>query len=194
MASHVASIGNVAVTAGPVYPATIIALAIIGPAVIIMSSSLLQKCLKIGSINQIPTQMERSNRRCYRRQNDCWFIEDDRNLGNATPFLANLVSKSDLLGLEPGFILRAQSIGIGLSWEAGLVLMGASTLATLVPAAPGYFGSFHLAQLATFTMLGVSPDVASAATVYPLDALGHHIGLGALPPFFRSLSFNSVLP
>lgn len=80
--------------------------------------------------------------------------------------LAILIVSVGCWMLEAGFYMAvAKSVGINLSWGSGLILMGASTLTTLIPAAPGYFGSFHLAQLATFGAIGVSSDIAGAATV-----------------------------
>ena len=153
----------------PFTRATIIALAIIGPAVIIMSSSLVAKVLenRIDQSDSNPDGKGLNRLLVIGVRTIVGLSKMIAISGTPHHFLLILFLNLICWGLEAGFYLAiAQSIGIGLSWEAGLVLMGASTLATLVPAAPGYFGSFHLAQLATFTMLGVSPDVAGAATVY----------------------------
>lgn len=153
----------------PYARATIIALAIIGPAVIIMSSGLVAKVLE-NRINQSDSDPDGNAINRLLVTGVRTFVGLTKMIAiSGTPSRMLLILGLSLIcwGLEAGFYLAiAQSMGLGLSWEAGLVLMGASTLATLVPAAPGYFGSFHLAQLATFTMLGVSSDVAGAATVF----------------------------
>lgn len=82
------------------------------------------------------------------------------------------------------FWLVAQAIDVPLSLAAAVLIAGVTVLATAVPAAPGYIGTYELAATTTAAVVGVPGAEALAVTVLahvlttvPL-ALGGALALG----------------
>ncbi len=83
-------------------------------------------------------------------------------------------------GFEGG-MLAALAAGFGFAKPllAGYFACALATLATLVPSAPGFFGTFHAAAIAAVETFGASPDQAAAFAILahglmwlPLTAMG----------------------
>jgi hypothetical protein len=78
------------------------------------------------------------------------------------------------------YALVAQGFGVAVSPIAYLMLVAVANLATLIPASPGYVGTFEAAALAILVpLLGVPRDLAAAyvlvlhaALYFPVTALG----------------------
>lgn len=56
--------------------------------------------------------------------------------------------------------LSMWSIGIGVPWYGGLVMLVITAIGIMVPAAPGYIGTLNLACIAGLAMFGVGKDLA----------------------------------
>jgi glycosyltransferase 2 family protein len=54
-----------------------------------------------------------------------------------------------------------RSVDIGLTPTEGLVLLGAASLSTLVPTAPGFLGSYQFVFAITFAAFGLSQQPGS---------------------------------
>lgn len=105
--------------------------------------------------------------------------------------VASLLSFANWLLEGMIYWLVALSLGIQLGVEGALLVAAVTVLATAIPAAPGYLGTFELAAVAVTTALGVPPPAAfafavlvHAVTVLPL-AIG---GLGAVARLGVSLA------
>jgi uncharacterized protein (TIRG00374 family) len=72
------------------------------------------------------------------------------------------------------FALAGQSVGASVSPVGALLIMAVTVLATAIPSAPAYVGTFELAAVTVATSLGVPSENALALAV-----LAH--GLGLLP-------------
>jgi uncharacterized protein (TIRG00374 family) len=70
------------------------------------------------------------------------------------------------------FWLVGHAVGASLSPTAAILIMAVTVLATAIPSAPGYVGTFELAAVAVATSLGVPRDTALALAV-----VAHLIGL-----------------
>ncbi len=57
--------------------------------------------------------------------------------------------------------LAAQSIGVTLEPAQAILVAGVGVFATMIPAAPGYIGTYELAATATAVALGVDPEQRS---------------------------------
>ncbi|MEX1073177.1 MAG: lysylphosphatidylglycerol synthase transmembrane domain-containing protein [Chloroflexota bacterium] len=90
-------------------------------------------------------------------------------------------------GLESAvYLLVARSLGIVLTLPEALLLAGVTVLATAVPSAPAYLGTFELAATALASALGIPPASALAfavlvhiTTVVPL-AIGGLVSLATI--------------
>lgn len=69
------------------------------------------------------------------------------------------------------FWLVGQAVGAELSPAGAVLVMAITVLATAIPSAPGYVGTFELAAVTVATSLGVARDVALALAV-----LAHILG------------------
>ncbi len=63
------------------------------------------------------------------------------------------------------FYLVAQSLDIELGYPSAILIGAVSVLATAIPAAPGYVGTFELAATATAVALGVPRPEALAMAI-----------------------------
>lgn len=63
------------------------------------------------------------------------------------------------------FWLVGQAVGASLPVAAAILIMAVTVLATAIPSAPGYVGTFELAVVTVATSLGVHSDVAFALAV-----------------------------
>jgi len=70
------------------------------------------------------------------------------------------------------FWLVGQAVGASLSPAGAILVMAVTVLATAIPSAPGYVGTFELAAVAVAGSLGVPRDIALALAV-----LAHVLGL-----------------
>jgi hypothetical protein len=70
------------------------------------------------------------------------------------------------------FWLVGQAVGASLPAGAAILIMAVTVLATAIPSAPGYVGTFELAAVTVATSLGVPSDIAFALAV-----LAHVLGL-----------------
>lgn len=70
------------------------------------------------------------------------------------------------------FWLVGRAVGASLSPAAAMLVMAVTVLATAIPAAPGYVGTFELAAVAVAASLGIPRDIAFALAV-----LAHVIAL-----------------
>jgi glycosyltransferase 2 family protein len=83
-------------------------------------------------------------------------------------------------GFEGGMLAAlASGFGFAKPLLAGYFACALATLATLVPSAPGFFGTFHAAAIAAVETFGASPDQAAAFAILahgimwlPLTAIG----------------------
>ncbi|MGE4062171.1 MAG: lysylphosphatidylglycerol synthase transmembrane domain-containing protein [Rhodospirillaceae bacterium] len=85
--------------------------------------------------------------------------------------------------------------GVHLDAAALCVVVGAASLSTLLPSAPGYVGSLQIAYVAAFAALGESPEAAVvAATLTQVALLGSItvVGLGLLATAFLARPANGV--
>ena len=90
-----------------------------------------------------------------------------------------------------GFVLRGS--GIAVSPATALLVMALTTLATLVPSAPGYVGSFHLAAFAAVTLVGGTAAEAGAYAIVVHLALWLPTTLaGALALWLRPRLFRAA--
>ena len=62
-------------------------------------------------------------------------------------------------------LVVADALGIALSPQQGVLVMGALALSTAIPAAPGSIGTYEFVGLTTLTGLGVAPEPAIALVV-----------------------------
>lgn len=83
-------------------------------------------------------------------------------------------------------LVVADALGILLSPQQGVLVMGALALSTAIPAAPGSIGTYEFVGLTTLTGLGVAPEPAIALVV-----LVHLIA--TLPPALAGLASTAVL-
>ena len=83
-------------------------------------------------------------------------------------------------------LVVADALGIVLSPQQGVLVMGALALSTAIPAAPGSIGTYEFVGLTTLTGLGVAPDPAIALVV-----LVHLVA--TLPPALAGLAATAVL-
>jgi glycosyltransferase 2 family protein len=60
------------------------------------------------------------------------------------------------------FVIGAAALGISLSPAQGALLSSGVALVTIVPAAPGYLGTFELTAVGIATQFGIHPDTAFA--------------------------------
>jgi len=70
------------------------------------------------------------------------------------------------------FGMAAQAVGASISPVDALLIMAVTVLATAIPSAPAYVGTFELAAVTVATSLGVPADNALALAV-----LSHALGL-----------------
>lgn len=93
------------------------------------------------------------------------------------------------------YALIAQAFGLGLSPAAYLMLVAVANLATLIPASPGYVGTFEAASLAVLVpLLGVPRDLATAYVLVLHVALYFPVTLLGLIYWWQaSLSFRAAL-
>lgn len=78
-----------------------------------------------------------------------------------------------------GLQVSVMAFGLGLPWYAGLVLLVLTAVGIMVPAAPGYIGTMHLACIAGMALFDVGKDLAVpfawfywAGQWLPVTALG----------------------
>ena len=83
-------------------------------------------------------------------------------------------------------LVVADALGIELTPEQGVLVMGALALSTAIPAAPGSIGTYEFVGLTTLTGLGVAPDPAIA-----LVLLVHLVA--TLPPALAGLVSTAIL-
>ncbi|HEX7473150.1 MAG TPA: lysylphosphatidylglycerol synthase transmembrane domain-containing protein [Candidatus Limnocylindrales bacterium] len=83
-------------------------------------------------------------------------------------------------------LVVADALGIALSPQQGVLVMGALALSTAIPAAPGSIGTYEFVGLTTLTGLGVAPEPAIALVV-----LVHLVA--TLPPALAGLAATAVL-
>ncbi len=78
------------------------------------------------------------------------------------------------------FILGAAAVGISLTPVEGALLSSGVALATVVPSAPGYLGTFELTAVGIATQFGIHPDgaFALALLVHALILLVTSVGGG----------------
>jgi uncharacterized protein (TIRG00374 family) len=96
------------------------------------------------------------------------------------------------------FWLVAHSIGVDASPAAALLIAAVTVLGTVLPAAPGYVGTFELAAAGTAQALGIGPDAALALAVLahlmavlPLAAAGA-VALVAMDTPLRRLARDAT--
>jgi len=69
-------------------------------------------------------------------------------------------------GLDASLVwLAALSIGVTLAPDQAILIAGVGVFATMIPAAPGYIGTYELAATVTAVALGVDPESAMAIAV-----------------------------
>ena len=69
-------------------------------------------------------------------------------------------------GLDATLVwLAALSIGVALDPAQAILIAGVGVFATVIPAAPGYIGTYELAATVTAVALGVDPEAALAIAV-----------------------------
>jgi uncharacterized protein (TIRG00374 family) len=69
-------------------------------------------------------------------------------------------------GLDASLVwLAAFSIGVSLDPAQAILIAGVGVFATMIPAAPGYIGTYELAATVTAVALGVDPESALAIAV-----------------------------
>ncbi len=64
-----------------------------------------------------------------------------------------------------GFAAAGQAVGVQLTWGQAALLAAGVSLATAIPAGPGYLGTFELAGVQIAAVFGVSADPAFALAV-----------------------------
>ena len=64
-----------------------------------------------------------------------------------------------------GFAAAGQAVGVQLTWGQAALLAAGVSLATAIPAGPGYLGTFELAAVQIAAVFGVGPDPAVALAV-----------------------------
>jgi hypothetical protein len=85
-----------------------------------------------------------------------------------------------------GFAAAGQAVGVQLTWGQAALLAAGVSLATAIPAGPGYLGTFELAavQIAAVFGVGADPAVALAVLVHAvilvLTSLGGAVALLSL--------------
>lgn len=96
------------------------------------------------------------------------------------------------------FWLVGQAVGASLSPAAAILIMAVTVLATAIPSAPGYVGTFELAAVTVATSLGVPAELALALAVLAHllsilpTALGGSIALARFGSGLRQLSAAAV--
>jgi uncharacterized protein (TIRG00374 family) len=87
--------------------------------------------------------------------------------GRSIPRLLRIVALSLVAWLLDGLIfwLVAQSLGIEMSYPGAIVIGAVAVLATAIPAAPGYVGTFELAATAAAVAIGVPRAEALAMAI-----------------------------
>ena len=81
-----------------------------------------------------------------------------------------------------------RSVDIGLTPTEGLVLLGAASLSTLVPTAPGFLGSYQFVFAITFAAFGLSSAAGIvAASVTQVFLLGSATITGVTLYMMRSV-------
>jgi uncharacterized membrane protein YbhN (UPF0104 family) len=60
------------------------------------------------------------------------------------------------------FYVGAQAVGVDLSFMQAALLSSGVALATIVPSAPGYVGTFELTAVSIATIFATDPDAAFA--------------------------------
>jgi glycosyltransferase 2 family protein len=80
---------------------------------------------------------------------------------------ALLVSLTGIAWMFEGGMLAALAHGFGFADPvlAGYFACALATLATLIPSAPGFFGTFHAAAIGAVSILGAPPDQATAFAI-----------------------------
>ncbi len=81
-----------------------------------------------------------------------------------------------------GFWMAFRAFGIDLGYEAALFVNATVAMVVAVPAAPGFFGTFHAGAVAGLSVYGVSEAAAGAL------AIGFHLG-GFIPVTLIGLYF-----
>jgi uncharacterized membrane protein YbhN (UPF0104 family) len=76
------------------------------------------------------------------------------------------------------FVLGGRAIGVDITLPQGALLSSGVALATIVPSAPGYLGTFELTAVGIATQFGVDRDAAFALAllVHAMILLGTSIG------------------
>jgi glycosyltransferase 2 family protein len=64
-----------------------------------------------------------------------------------------------------GFAAAGQAVGVELTWGQAALLAAGVSLATAIPAGPGYLGTFELAAVQIAAVFGVGADPAVALAV-----------------------------
>lgn len=82
------------------------------------------------------------------------------------------------------FWLAAQAVGVELAYPAALLVAGFTVLATAIPSAPGYVGTFELAAVAVAGTLGVpaAPALAMAVVAHVMTLIPMALGGAASLP------------
>jgi hypothetical protein len=90
------------------------------------------------------------------------------------------------------FIVGGAAIGLQLTPAQGALLSSGVALATIVPSAPGYLGTFELTAVGLATQFGVGPDsaFAMALLVHALILLVTSVG-GAVAAFRLGVGFGT---
>ena len=85
------------------------------------------------------------------------------------------------------FAILLRGVTTEVAAVMGLPSMGLATLATLVPAAPGFFGTFHAAAMQPLLWVGLDSSIAAAFSVLahlvvwgPITVIGSTVGAFAL--------------
>jgi uncharacterized membrane protein YbhN (UPF0104 family) len=74
------------------------------------------------------------------------------------------------------FWLVDQAVGASLSAAGAILVMAVTVLATAIPSAPGYVGTFELATIAVAGSLGIPRDIALAVLAHVLALLPIAVG------------------
>jgi uncharacterized protein (TIRG00374 family) len=64
-----------------------------------------------------------------------------------------------------GFAAAGQALGLQLTWSQAALLASGVALSTVIPAGPGYVGTFELAGVQIASAFGIPPDAAFALTL-----------------------------
>jgi uncharacterized protein (TIRG00374 family) len=96
------------------------------------------------------------------------------------------------------FWLMGRAVGADLPWPSAVLMAGVTVLATAIPSAPGYLGTFELAAVAAAEAVGVPGDqafavalLAHAITVLPL-ALGGVLALGGMSMSIGTIASEAI--